>query len=63
MREAVVAGLKEHDRLVLARERMQRALRSRRASSKLPGLMDLVLARPMVSTSMVQAAFSTVWIL
>jgi hypothetical protein len=35
---------------------LERVLRGRRASSKLPGLMDLVLSRPMVSTSMVQAA-------
>ncbi|TIQ19776.1 MAG: DUF1612 domain-containing protein [Mesorhizobium sp.] len=56
IREAAVAGLKEHDRLLLARERMERVLRGRRSSSKLPALMDLVLSRPMVSTSMVQAA-------
>jgi len=56
IREAAVAGLKEHDRLLLARERLERVLRSRRASSKLPALMELVLSRPMVSTSMVQAA-------
>jgi len=56
IREAAIAELKEHDRLLLARERLERMLRGRRASSKLPGLMDLVLSRPMVSTSMVQAA-------
>lgn len=56
IREAAVAGLKEHDRLLLARERLERMLRGRRASSKLPALMDLVLSRPMVSTSMVEAA-------
>jgi hypothetical protein len=55
IREAAVAGLKEHDRLLLARERFERVLRGRRASSKLPALMDLVLSRPIVSTSMVQA--------
>lgn len=58
MREAAIAGLREHDRLVLARERMQRALRGRRTSSKLPALMNFVLSRPMVSTSMVQAALN-----
>lgn len=56
IREAAIAGLKEHDRLLLAKERLERVLRGRRANSKLPGLMDLVLSRPMVSTSMVQAA-------
>lgn len=52
--EAASAGLKEHDRLMLARERMERLLRGRRANSKLPRLMDLVLSRPIISTSMVQ---------
>lgn len=53
--EAASAGLKEHDRLILARDRMERHLRSRRASSRLPDLVELVLARPMVSTGMIQA--------
>jgi hypothetical protein len=53
--EAAVAGLKEHDRLLLARERLERVLRGRRANSKLPALRDLVLSRPMISTSMIQA--------
>lgn len=52
--EAACAGLKEHDRLILARDRMERRLRSRRASSKLPDLVELVLARPLVSTGMIQ---------
>lgn len=56
IREAALAGVKEHDRLLLAKERLERVLRGRRANSKLPALMDLVLSRPMVSTSMVQAA-------
>jgi hypothetical protein len=37
---------------------MERVLRGRRASSKLPGLIDLVLSRPLVSTSMIQKALS-----
>ncbi|MGE0279663.1 MAG: RHE_PE00001 family protein [Rhizobiaceae bacterium] len=52
--EAASTGLRQHDRLMLAREQMERLLRGRRASSKLPRLMDLVLSRPMISTSMVQ---------
>lgn len=56
MYEAAAAGLKEHDRLLLAKSQMERALRGRRASSKLPGLIDLVLSRPLVSTNMVQKA-------
>lgn len=59
MYEAAASGLKEHDRLLLAKGQMERALRGRRASSKLPGLIDLVLARPLVSTSMIQAALKT----
>ncbi|CAH1648106.1 RHE_PE00001 family protein [Chelatococcus asaccharovorans] len=55
IREAAIAGLKEHDRLLLAKERMERVLHGRRASSKLPAMMDLVLSRPLVSTSMVQS--------
>ncbi|WP_353646923.1 RHE_PE00001 family protein [Mesorhizobium sp. WSM2239] len=52
--EAAYAGLKEHDRLVLAKTQMERRLRHRRASSKLPDLVELVLSRPLVSTGMIQ---------
>ncbi|MEI8703506.1 RHE_PE00001 family protein [Mesorhizobium sp. ISC15] len=52
--EAAVAGLKEHDRLMLAREQMGRRLRGRRGHSKLPQLVDLVLARPVVSSAMIE---------
>lgn len=52
--DAAVAGLKEHDRLVLAKSQMERRLKQRRASSKLPGLVELVLSRPIVSTGMIQ---------
>ncbi|WP_394885924.1 RHE_PE00001 family protein (plasmid) [Mesorhizobium sp. AaZ16] len=52
--EAALAGLKEHDRLGLAKNQMARRLRERRASSKLPDLVELVLARPLVSTGMIQ---------
>lgn len=47
-------GLKEHDRLALARIQLERRLRDRRSSSRLPQLIELVLARPLVSTNMVQ---------
>lgn len=56
MYEAAAAGLREHDRLLLAKGQMERALRGRRTSSNLPGLIDLVLARPVVSTNMIQTA-------
>lgn len=52
--EAAGAGLKEHDRLVMARGQVERRLRNRRKSSKLPQLVELVMARPLVSTTMVQ---------
>ncbi|MBX5041163.1 DUF1612 and helix-turn-helix domain-containing protein [Rhizobium lentis] len=46
-------GMKEHDRLVLARTLMERKLDGRRASSKLPKLVELVMAKPLVSAKMV----------
>ncbi len=46
-------GLKEHDRLALARKLMERKLEGRRASSKLPELVELVMAKPLVSAGMV----------
>ncbi len=46
-------GFKEHDRLLLARQMLERRLTGRRASSKLPGLIELVLARPLVSAGMI----------
>lgn len=54
VQETATAGLKDHDRLVLAREQMQRQLRQRRSNSKLPQLIDLLLARPLVFTTMIQ---------
>jgi hypothetical protein len=45
---AAATGLKEHDRLALARQVMERKLIGRRTSSKLPELIELVLARPLV---------------
>ncbi|WP_281059945.1 RHE_PE00001 family protein, partial [Mesorhizobium sp. M2A.F.Ca.ET.039.01.1.1] len=50
IREAALTGLKEHDRLMLAKSQMERRLRERRVSSKLPYLVELVLSRPLVST-------------
>ena len=45
---AAEIGLKEHDRLALARKMMERKLSGRRTSSKLPELIDLVMATPLV---------------
>mgnify|MGYP003668428278 CR=1 FL=1 len=50
---AAEVGLKEHDRLALARKLMERKLEGRRASSKLPELVELVMATPLVSAGMV----------
>ena len=46
-------GMKEHDRLTLARAMMERKLEGRRTSSKLPELVELVMAKPLVSAGMV----------
>ncbi|TCA99053.1 DUF1612 domain-containing protein, partial [Rhizobium leguminosarum bv. viciae] len=46
-------GLKEHDRLSLARTMLERKLEGRRTSSKLPELVELVMAKPLVSAGMV----------
>lgn len=50
---AAETGMKEHDRLVLARQMMMRKLEGRRTSSRLPELVDLVMARPLISAGMV----------
>ncbi|WP_327209830.1 RHE_PE00001 family protein [Rhizobium leguminosarum] len=50
---AAELGLKEHDRLTLAKTMMDRKLEGRRASSKLPELVELVMAKPLVSAGMV----------
>ncbi|OQP84549.1 hypothetical protein BTR14_18950 [Rhizobium rhizosphaerae] len=50
---AAEIGLKEHDRLALARTLMGRKLEGRRTSSKLPELVELVMAKPLVSAGMV----------
>ena len=53
---AAEISLKEHDRLVLARTLMDRKLEGRRTSSKLPELVELVMAKPLVSAGMVAKA-------
>ncbi|WP_180575703.1 RHE_PE00001 family protein [Agrobacterium vitis] len=50
---AAELGLKEHDRLMLAKTMMDRKLDGRRTSSKLPELVELVMAKPLVSAGMV----------
>ncbi|RWG60777.1 MAG: DUF1612 domain-containing protein, partial [Mesorhizobium sp.] len=51
--EAASAGLKELDRLTLAKSQMERRLRHRRKTSSLPSLIELVLARPVVSAGLI----------
>ena len=53
---AAEIGLKEHDRLALARTLFERRLEGRRTSSKLPELVELVMAKPLVSAGMVAKA-------
>ncbi|PSS59952.1 hypothetical protein C6558_35225 [Ensifer sp. NM-2] len=50
---AAEIGMKEHDRLTLAKTMMDRKLDGRRASSKLPELVELMMAKPLVSAKMV----------
>ncbi|NTA40055.1 RHE_PE00001 family protein [Agrobacterium salinitolerans] len=50
---AAEIGLKEHDRLALARKMFERKLEGRRTSSKLSELVELVMAKPLVSAGMV----------
>src|SRR3954451_6714394 len=47
--------LRDHDRWRLAREVLERKLSGRRKHSKLPALIDLVLARPLVSAGLIGA--------
>ncbi|WP_085026555.1 RHE_PE00001 family protein [Ensifer aridi] len=46
-------GMKELDRLSLAKTQMEMRIRDRRSNSNLPGLIDLVLSRPIVSTALI----------
>ncbi|OLP56370.1 hypothetical protein BJF92_15740 [Rhizobium rhizosphaerae] len=50
---AAEIGIKEHDRLALARTLFERKLEGRRTSSRLPELVELVMAKPLVSAGMV----------
>ncbi|WP_315927386.1 RHE_PE00001 family protein [Mesorhizobium sp. SP-1A] len=54
IQETALIGLREHDRLVMAKTQTERRLRDRRSNSKLPELVELVLSRPLVSTGMVE---------
>ncbi len=49
------AGMKDHDRWLLARRRLEGKLTGRRSSSKLPALVEFILARPIASAGMIAA--------
>jgi len=51
--EAAAAGLNDHDRWLNQRTLLARKLAGRRATSKLPALLDYVLTRPIVSAGMI----------
>ncbi|AYM14665.1 MULTISPECIES: RHE_PE00001 family protein [Agrobacterium] len=53
---AAEIGMKEDDRLTLAKTMFERKLAGRRASSKLPELVELAMAKPLVSAGMVAKA-------
>jgi len=53
MHLGAVAGLKDIDRLSLARTQMELRFRGRRSNSSLPELADFILSRPMVSAAMI----------
>jgi hypothetical protein len=50
---AAATGLKDHDRWLNQRTLLARKLDGRRATSKLPALLDYVLTRPVVSAGMI----------
>jgi hypothetical protein len=49
------AGLKAHDRLALAKLRLEHRAAGRRAHSKLPQLVEVMLATPIVSSALIAA--------
>jgi hypothetical protein len=50
---AAEAGMKDHDRWLLARQQLERKLVGRRKNSHVGALIDLVLARPIASAAMI----------
>ncbi len=57
--EAIAAGaeaaMKDHDRWLLARKQLEGKLKTRRSSSRLPALVEFMLARPIASAGMIAA--------
>ena len=50
---AATEGFKQHDRLMLARELLAHRVKGHRTTSHLPAVIDLVIARPLVSTTLI----------
>jgi hypothetical protein len=50
---AAEAGMKDHDRWLLARRQLERKLEGRRRNSHMGALIDLVLAKPIASAGMI----------
>ena len=50
---AAELGMKEHDRILLARQQLERQTSARSVNSKLSRLVDLVVARPVVSANLI----------
>ncbi len=50
---AAEAGMKDHDRWLLARRQLERKLVGRRSNSSLPALVELVTVTPIVSAGMI----------
>jgi Protein of unknown function (DUF1612)/HTH DNA binding domain len=55
MTAAADAGLKDHDRWLNQRTLLARKLNGRRSTSRLPALLDYMLARPIASAGMIAA--------
>lgn len=50
---AADAGLKDHDRILGAKDRFARRIGSRRSSSSLPALIDLAIETPVISAALI----------
>lgn len=50
---AAELGMKEHDRILLARQQLSRQASAKRTNSNLSRLVDLVVARPVVSATLI----------
>jgi hypothetical protein len=49
------AGMQDHDRWLLARRSLEGKLKGRRSSSRLPALVEFILARPIATAGMIAA--------